>query len=195
MDYREYLTNKIERAGGFERYFQEKINQKMPFINILMENTQPKSKLLEAGFGSCVLSIYLSKKGYELTSIDIDDGIIELARKHTEMMGGSVKVEKGDIFKTGLRNKSFDVVFHQGVLEHFDPPEIIEILNEQKRVGNKIIFSVPSNRYRIPDMELGDERLWSQEKWRGVIKLTNLKIISEFSFPYFEQEHIGFVLE
>jgi len=194
MEYPRYLEAKIRKSGSFEKYYSEKIAQKMPFIRVLEGNSKKNARLLEAGFGSCVLSIYLSLKGYDVTAIDISDEMVKLARANNKLMGGNVAIRKGDMFRTGFDDKAYDVVFHQGVLEHYDPHEIVKVLNEQKRIGSNVIFSVPSDRFRVPGMETGDERLWPMEKWRYIVKSSGLEITSDFSFPYFGQEHIGFVL-
>ena len=52
----------------------------------------------------------------------------------------------GDIFRLPFSDKSVDVVFNQGVMEHFDDKEILIIFREFERVcKRKVVLCVPAS--------------------------------------------------
>jgi 2-polyprenyl-3-methyl-5-hydroxy-6-metoxy-1,4-benzoquinol methylase len=54
-----------------------------------------------------------------------------------------------DLFDTGLRSGAFDVAWNCGVIEHYQPDEIVAILREMARVttpGGKIVVAIPNRR-------------------------------------------------
>lgn len=120
-------------------------------------------KILEVGLGTGSMSIFFSYLGLDVTGLDNDKNILKKARKLTEKLNGNVKFVYGDAFKLPFNGQSFDVIFHQGFLEHFSDEQIIQLLNEQLRVGKIVVFSVPNNFYRKKDF--GDERLLSKNSW------------------------------
>jgi len=54
--------------------------------------------------------------------------------------------------------------------------------NEQIRVADTVIFSVPSQYFE--KKMLGDERFLSRNKWRKIISKSNAKIIKETGYHY-----------
>ena len=69
------------------------------------------------------LSQVFAKEIEELVGIDITGAALELSRKHAANMGvTNAKFELGDCLKMEYVDK-FDVVWSQGLMEHFDYPE------------------------------------------------------------------------
>jgi ubiquinone/menaquinone biosynthesis C-methylase UbiE len=85
-----------------------------------------------------------------------------------------------DMFDLRFKNKFFDTVFHQGVLEHYDKHQIRQALEEQLRVGKKIVSSVPSNKWQ--GNGFGDKHFWSFREWERI--LCGFKIVDKFGFEY-----------
>jgi 2-polyprenyl-3-methyl-5-hydroxy-6-metoxy-1,4-benzoquinol methylase len=148
---------------------------------ILDEN--PK-RVLEIGSGSGTLSIFLSHFNLKVTSIDNNEKVIKLAKKHNELFSGKVKFVKQNAFKMTFKNDFFDLVYHQGFLEHFFNEEIIRLLKEQLRVAPLIVFSVPNKWYGHRDV--GDERLLSKKEWEKVLSEFNIvKSENYYTWPSF----------
>jgi hypothetical protein len=67
-------------------------------------------------------------------------------------------------------------------MEHFTDEQIIQMLNEQMRVADSIVFSVPSI-YFDENMKdghpFGDERYMPNKKWREIISYTNGELITQ----------------
>lgn len=60
-----------------------------------------------------------------------------------------------------------DVVFSQGVLEHFPDEEIRAIVSLQKSVAKRVLHCVPSAKYQ--GGSFGDERLMTRAEWRALV--------------------------
>ena len=52
-------------------------------------------------------------------------------------------------------------------MEHFDDAAIAALLNEQLRVADSVVFSVPSDHY--PRQDVGNERLMSPAAWEQIL--------------------------
>ncbi len=135
------------------------------FSSILSE--KPK-KILEAGCGSAIFSIYLSKQGFDCTAVDNDPEILKIAEKNDRDLKGKVQFVLGDIKQLPFKNHSFDLSFSQGVLEHFSNDEIELILDEQLRVAKTVLFSVPHFFYHAKDF--GNERLLFEWQWKRILR-------------------------
>jgi len=138
---------------------------------------RPK-RILEIGSGSGTLGIFLSHFNFKVTSIDSNGKVIELAKKHNKLFSGKVKFIKQDAFKLGFKGDSFDLVYHQGFLEHFSNEEIIALLKEQLRIAPIVVLSVPNNHYGHKDV--GNERLLSKEGWERILSKFNVAESREY---------------
>lgn len=96
---------------------------------------------LEVGAATARDSAGLAARGAVAVGLDYSPAAIALAREAT---GGSVLLVRGDATALPFRGGSFDLVFHQGVLEHFRDPA--SLLRENSRVlkpGGHLLVDVP----------------------------------------------------
>lgn len=127
---------------------------------------KPK-KVLEVGSGTGAMSVFLSYLGFDVVSLDNDKQVLEQVKKMSKNLNGKVNFVFGDGFKMDYKDNDFDVVFHQGLLEHFEDGDIIKLLKEQLRVGKKVVLSVPNNFY--PTKDFGNERLLTKNYWEKLL--------------------------
>jgi len=115
-------------------------------------------RILEAGCGSGRFCLLLAKDFpyANITGIDISDSAVKIATNaKIQLELNNVQFQKRDLFSTGYESGSFDVVFNEGVIEHFsldgDPTykdalrEIIRIVKPE----GKVLIAVP-NWYCFP---------------------------------------------
>lgn len=93
-----------------------------------------------------------------------------------------VKVIQGDIFSIPYKNEFFSVTHSSGVFEHYSDEEIVKLINEQLRVSDVCIFSVPTKYFE--KKMLGNERFLSRDKWREIISKSNAYIVEESGYHY-----------
>jgi len=152
--------------SGDEGYYDRHISIHTPILNAIRKSNP--TKLLEAGCGSGIMSTYFSKIGKQCTALDNDPTVLEKASKSAVALGGTVNFVLGDIFKLEFESNSFDAVFSQGVLEHFDDQDIRRAAEEQLRVARIVWISVPSFYYKHRDF--GNERLLKDREWMRILE-------------------------
>lgn len=145
--------------------------------------------VLEVGIGMGWLSIIFGFLGINAMGADNSDYLISCAARRARRLGLNKKVSFHlcDAFKLEeyfsqhpafLPKGKFDCCFSQGFLEHFSDGQIQALVSEQLKVAKAVIISVPSQF--LPSRYFGDERLFSLEKWKEILKDFNLTQISYY---------------
>jgi len=157
-------------------------------IEILSEYTKPGSgiNVLDAGCGSGFFSRYFLSCGCDVYSMDYSEEALSTTKKVT---GNKCKMYvKGDILdKRGLSNigKRFDIIFTDGLLEHYsrkEQEEIMENLKFLKKENGFIINFVP-NRFSLwslvrPFFMRIQESPFTMSKFLNLHARNNLKLIA-----------------
>ncbi len=105
-----------------------------------------KGEIFEPGSGGGMASATLAKKGFNLTCMDLSQNAIKKNQELFQECTLSGKFLIGDIFNIPISNEKFDIVFNQGVMEHFrlegmDPSTAVkEMYRLVKKNGTLIIF-------------------------------------------------------
>ena len=110
--------------------------------------------------------------------------MVEQAKKLSKQVSpeNEVNVFQGDIRHIPFENNFFSVTHSSGVMEHYSDEEIVEIINEQLRVSDVCVFSVPTSYFE--KKMLGNERFMKRNKWREIIDKSNAEIIKETGYYY-----------
>ena len=159
------------------------------FLQYLIKWSSAKrhALFLEAGAGSGRFSYRLSHRGCEVVALDLSRNSIFLLQKLKNMSKGFMHVIRADIRHMPFRDCVFDVVYNEGVVEHFHEPFCI--LNEMTRVLQRLgvlIFSVPNTLSfhtpaRFAATKLlggwlyGFERSFSKSEMRSLLCLLKLE--------------------
>ena len=123
---------------------------------------------LEWGYGTGYTAIALANLKKQVTAYDPAFGLLEAATearaKYLISLGGSVN------FTSTLADlRPADIVYSQGLLEHFDDSTICQIVREQLVYAKiAVVFSVPSDNYKTIDF--GDERLMGIAEWERILE-------------------------
>ncbi len=118
------------------------------------------SRVLEVGAGTGRDSLELASRGAEVWTLDYSDESLRLIRVTA---GERVRIVCGDARALPFGNESFDIVFHQGLLEHFRRP--LEILAENHRVlrrGGCLLVDVPQRYHYYTAMK---HALMAADRW------------------------------
>lgn len=87
------------------------------------------ARQLEAGCGLGRWVVYLTRKGYDITGVDIaGEGIEELVQRFPE-----VKAQVADLFNLPFEDGTFQGIISNGVVEHFEEGPV-PVLKEMRRV-------------------------------------------------------------
>jgi ubiquinone/menaquinone biosynthesis C-methylase UbiE len=102
-------------------------------INQLNKLTDPKDKwVLEVGAGSGRDSFSLAEQGAKVITLDYAKSSLKVMKDIAASTGQQVVLVQADAFRLPFKDESLDIIFHQGLLEHFTKPQ--GILAENYRV-------------------------------------------------------------
>jgi len=101
-------------------------------------------RVMEVGAGSGRDLLALARAGAVGVVLDYSPASLGLVRRQAREQGLPVLLVQADALRMPFRDGTFDVVFHQGLLEHFRDP--MPLLRENTRVtarGGRVIVDVP----------------------------------------------------
>ncbi len=101
-------------------------------------------RVLEVGAGSGRDTLALARAGAIAVVLDYSPASLELVQRQAREQGIPVALVRADALAMPFRDGAFDVVFHQGLLEHFRDPR--PLLAENARVtarGGRVVVDVP----------------------------------------------------
>jgi SAM-dependent methyltransferase len=107
------------------------------------------ARVLEVGAGSGRDSLDLARCGARTVTLDYTFEALQIIRHLSKRAGVPLDLVCADCTRMPFRDDSFDVVFHQGLMEHFRDPA--PLLSENRRVlkrGGHVLVDVPQ-RYHI----------------------------------------------
>jgi ubiquinone/menaquinone biosynthesis C-methylase UbiE len=170
--------------SSWDEYFSEKMKLKKRFLNLVLKYSTNGKPVIECGAGTGKFSAYLASLGLEAYAIDFEDAMVEQTKQLSNSVSpeNPVKAIQGDISNIPFSDKQFSVAHSSGVLEHFDDGKIVQLINEQLRVADTIVFSIPSLYF--DNKMLGDERFLPRIEWRRIISTSNAKIVEESGYHY-----------
>lgn len=155
------------------------------------------SKVLEIGCGTGNILTYLAKEKHcDSYGIDISPNAKIAMSIFEKERNVRVKFKVADGFNLPFKDNYFDVVYSEGVIEHFSSEKTKKMVLEHIRVCKKkgiIIISVP-NKYNLPltiaKWVLGKkyphypERSYTINELKEILLGCNTKIISQDGFAW-----------
>jgi SAM-dependent methyltransferase len=100
--------------------------------------------VMEVGAGSGRDALALAKDGAKTVVLDYSPASLEIVRRLSRESGIPIHAVRADALALPFREGTFEVVFHQGLLEHFRDP--MPLLRENARVlarGGRAVVDVP----------------------------------------------------
>lgn len=142
---------RISTLNNWESYWKQKQNVDDVYSNIdrivshLTAVTGLKNKkVLEIGAGTGRDSFPFLARGSEVYVLDYSPAAMQIISQLNHEKEEKVNAILGDAFMIPVSDNSVDIVFHQGLLEHFKDP--LKILEENVRVlkpGGFLLIDVP----------------------------------------------------
>lgn len=96
---------------------------KKRIIRVLDKYGQSGQKALDAGCGSGFFSAYFGSRGLKTTALDYSDQALAMAQKATAGQARTVKANFLEVALTSVLTDSFDIIFTDGLFEHFPAPD------------------------------------------------------------------------
>lgn len=135
-------------------------------IYLLLKDVE-NAKILSAGCGRGVIDYWLlSVLGYSTTLLDYSKNCVKHLRKAFEKFSkDQCEIQCASILEMPYPDNSFDLVWNEGVLEHFSPADFERAFKEMARVSRKfVLIDVPyskSRPYMLSKKWLEENNLWS----------------------------------
>lgn len=150
------MAAKKSTKAHWEKFWKEKeqidevySNDDRIYLN-LSKVTDIKNKVvLEVGAGSGRDSFHLVEEQAKVYVLDYSPQALGILKKLNEQHENSVYLIQADAFKIPVPDETFDIVFHQGLMEHFRDP--LPLIAEHYRVlkkGGLLLVDVPQ-KYHI----------------------------------------------
>lgn len=153
---KETSSKKKSTKAHWEKFWEEKQNIDQVYHNDdrIYKNLKAildfnGKKILEVGAGSGRDSFQLAGDQATVFVLDYAPKSLAIIQNMNDKNGSRLFCVQADAFKMPVPDETFDVVFHQGLLEHFRDP--LPILKENYRVlknGGLLLVDVPQ-KYHI----------------------------------------------
>ncbi len=137
--------------------------------------------VLEVGCGSGrILTSIVREKGCRCVGVDVTDGAFDSLSYFSRQQGVTADAVKGDGFSLPFRDGCFDVVYSEGVIEHFPIERSAKMVREHVRVcrpGGLVIVSVPNKFALVHSLTkrlLGPRFLFAPEASLSTFELARL---------------------
>jgi ubiquinone/menaquinone biosynthesis C-methylase UbiE len=151
------LNKRVSTRHHWEEFWQRKQNVQKVYDNSerivshirdIIDDLNGK-KILEVGAGTGRDSFLLAEAGAEVTVLDYADNSLFIIKNILHDTPVKLDLIKGDAFQLPFKANSFDLVFHQGLLEHFEEPQLI--LNENFRIlkNNGLLLVDVPQKYHV----------------------------------------------
>lgn len=149
---------KESRKENWETFWKEKedveqvySNEDRILRNLLQLGELRGKRILEIGAGTGRDSFPLIRHGAQVVQLDYAENSLRILKRLAADLKLPATIVGGDTFQLPFPDETFDVVFHQGLLEHFRQPQADALLKENVRVlkrGGVLLVDVPQ-RYHL----------------------------------------------
>ncbi len=107
---------------------------------IVSEGPVAGKRVIEVGAGSGRDTLALARDGAQAFVLDYSPASLRLVQEQARAQGVTIHLVQADALALPFRDDTFDVVFHQGLLEHFRDPA--PLLAENRRVTRRGGFTI-----------------------------------------------------
>lgn len=163
---------KESRREDWETFWREKENVEHVYSNedrilrnLLKIGDLRGKRILEIGAGTGRDSFPLIRHGAQVVQLDYADNSLRILKRLADDLQLPAIIVGGDTFQLPFPDETFDVVFHQGLLEHFRYVQAEALLKENIRVlkkGGVLLVDVPQ---RYHPYTLAKHLLMAMNKW------------------------------
>ncbi len=195
--YKDYDSTNYQLFNRIIKHATRRKKVYSAFQSLLLEQSTPKKKFLEVACGMGIEVNLLSSFGLEATGIDLENEALQYSERVKKLINSTALFKQGDAFDLSIENGTFDAVYSQGFLEHWNDTDIVALIKEQFRVikpGGYIIMDVPAkfcmyNVYKKVYSLFNKEWIFNFE--RGLSKRQLISFCEQSGVPFSHTTTIG----
>ena len=141
------------RLSKLEGCFTRWKTFKWSIFNNILSNSSNEKNVLDVGCGSLLETFYLSKKGFNVTSLDLNHDLLKQYYKKYNWKGIKKPLLTSENLESLLIKKSkFDLILTFDVIEHVEDLEFfLNQLHSLLKINGHIFVSVP-NKFSITEI-------------------------------------------
>ncbi|MBI1854238.1 MAG: glycosyltransferase [Planctomycetes bacterium] len=131
----------------WKHYFIAEARQVLDLVEF--ESDTAATRVLEPGSGHGLVGSLLALLGAEVWLLDTDRRALDEGIEHARALGVASRVHPvlADLFKMPFADATFDVVWNDGVIEHFDDPSAcVREMARVTRPAGRVALLVPQRR-------------------------------------------------
>lgn len=153
---------------GSQLFLEGNIMEQMESIKEIAKYVAPGDKVLEIGTGSGVIAAPIAQAGVKVVSVDIEQGILDMAKINAKLLGVDIEYVLGDAFALPFKDQEFKVAFSGGLIEHFSDEDIGRLIAEHQRVSDVVVVVFPL--VGADRGSFGNERWLKMKQWEAILK-------------------------
>ena len=165
----DHIWKEFPQGNDYRDYIAHRYENRLPFYKALTANLSREGKrhrVLELGCGTAIDLNVIAKDNRDLSCFgsDISTKSILLSKEITRCFANHIQYFVGDTLSLPLKTGMFDLVFSQGLVEHFRDPA--SVVKEQARVLKTcgiLIINVPQ---KFTGYTLMKRRRMRRNTWR-----------------------------
>jgi SAM-dependent methyltransferase len=170
------------KYGSWSDYFEkttvlsEYFYYRRTLLRKVLRYSQERALVLEIGSGTGWSSLALAMARRTVVALDIAPEALRRVGELAANLEVLLSVICADTKALPFRHDTFQIVFSQGVLEHFDNRAIRCITSELLRVAPVMIVDAPTNRAKNQPGAFGDERWLSWKYWKRLLTSADCEV-------------------
>jgi SAM-dependent methyltransferase len=151
-------------------------------VRLVEEKVLKPCTVLELGCGTGANAIYLAKRGFEVTAVDMSPTAIERARTRCEQSGALLRIVLDDVFSFVKNSGSFDLVFDCGFyhfIRQIDLSQFLDLLWRVTYPGSLYLTLSGAAGETAPD---GPPQVSEEQMRRELGRLFECVVVRPFRF-------------
>lgn len=172
-----YAEQSLE--GGLVRTAYNAWLSHMTSLGYMLRFQPPPARVLSIGCGTATFDILLAGHGYQVTSLDSDPHVLEIAGRSARALGVKLDLKLGDAFDLKEYHDRYDVAFSAGLVEHWHGTKTVALVKEHARCATRVQIEVPTRHTvhvkSIPEV-VADMHLFKPSEFAGRVREAGLVV-------------------
>ena len=164
-----HLSDGLAWDDIYRRYTLDEIPWELkrpdePLRRLVESGTLKRGTVLDACSGAGTQSIYLARKGFTVTGIEISPAAVEISETRSQKAGVTCNFVTGDVLSFPFKTKEFDIVIDRGCFHH--------IPKDKREYYLKGICRVlrPGGKYYLKCFSYKNGEAWNHFRKRDIIR-------------------------